>query len=66
VNGTFTATGNAGTAAFGGLTFGAAGNLLSFGDVSIAEVIVYARTHTNNERATVRRALGRKYGITVA
>jgi len=51
VNGTFTATGNAGTAAFGGLTFGAAGNLLSFGDVSIAEVIVYGRTLTSYWRS---------------
>lgn len=66
VNGTFTATGNAGTAAMGGITFGAAGNLLSFGDVNIAEFLMYSGSLSLAELGRVRKYLGNKYGIAVA
>lgn len=62
-----TTSGNAGTATPGGIYLGVFGNGFSNpGDVSVAHVLLYARSLSASERSSVRKWLANLYAITVS
>lgn len=64
-NGTQYGTGNAGAGVPNGMTVGRWPGIAQYGEVSVAEIILYERILSTAEAARVRRYLGGKYGITI-
>lgn len=66
LNGAQYGTGNAGAGVPNGMTVGRWPGISQYGEISVAEIILYERLLSPAEAARVRRYLAGKYGITLA
>lgn len=65
VNNTTATTGNAASAAAGGFTLGAKGNLANFSNIQVKEVLIFSAAHDAETRARVMAYLARVGGLSI-